>query len=335
VAFHLAVDALNLVADRRGMGRSTRRILGDWIDAAEVEITLMVRDSAHVATLSAEYPFAVRTLGDARQLRFDAVWYPWNGIRFEPDARKVVTFHDVFAFTQPHANPIARWREQRPIRRAIRIADAFTTVSGWSARELARTFDLDIDRFEVLPPICDDFWKPIAVEPAAQPYVLLVGGPNKRKNVGMLVEAFGRAFPARDVTLVVAGTLSEADEALLARAPLRHHRVRPNDVELRGLYAGAWAVAIPSFAEGYGVMALEAMSCGAPVVASDAAALPEACDGAALLVPPFDVELWRNALARVVSDDALRAQLRAQSLERGARIDRTAPSHLMLALLRQ
>ena len=57
-------------------------------------------------------------------------------------------------------------------------------------------------------------------------------------------------------------------------------------------------------------MVVEAMACGAPVVAADAAALPEACDGAALLVPPLDVIAWRDAMVHVDRDRDAREDLR-------------------------
>jgi glycosyltransferase involved in cell wall biosynthesis len=80
-------------------------------------------------------------------------------------------------------------------------------------------------------------------------------------------------------------------------------------------------------------MAVEAMSCGAPVIAADAAALPETCDGAALLVPPRDKDGWSAALRKVAEDDELRADLRRRSLERAARIDRHAPARRTYELL--
>ncbi|MGC2130382.1 MAG: glycosyltransferase, partial [Candidatus Aquilonibacter sp.] len=79
----------------------------------------------------------------------------------------------------------------------------------------------------------------------------------------------------------------------------------------------------------------EAMACGAPVIASDASALPEACDGAAKLVPPFDVNAWALALRAIADDADMRAVMRERSLARAARIDRNAPARLTLALLRR
>ena len=315
----VAVDAWNLVDDRRGMGRYVRRVLRDWREERGLEVTLIVRKAAHAAELSREFPYAVRR---ERRGSYDAVWYPWNALRFTlPGARSLVLFHDAFAFTHAHRSWIARHREQAPIRRALARADARSANSLWTAREFARLFGLDAASFTVIHPVPDPFWQP-AQAPQRPPFVLAVAGPEERKNIPTLKAAFARAFPAGGCELVIAGNVPGAT-------------IAPSDDELRALYSGALAVAVPSSAEGYGLMAVEAMACGAAVIASDASALPEACDGAALLVPPFDVEAWTRALRGVAEDDALRATLRGRSLARAARIDRSEPARLTLASLRR
>lgn len=328
----LAVDAWNLADDRRGMGRYVRRVLSDWSTQADLEITLIIRKLAHKEILEQEFPFAaVSTAHES----FDAAWYPWNAMRFElPRARSTVLFHDAFAFTRPHRDFIARWREQTPIRRAMERADERATNSHWSASELARVFKRDERDFTVIHPVPDPFWKPVGERHPAL-YVLVVAGPEERKNLPTLVRAFARAFPRGECELAIVGNVSANDLWLIERSGIRHERLRANDEVLRILYSGALAVAVPSSAEGYGLMAVEAMACGAPVIASNAAALPEACDGAAILVPPSDVEGWAFALERVVHDGTLRETMREQSLSRAARIDRSAPARLTLSLIRR
>ena len=328
----LAVDAWNLVDDRRGMGRYVRRVLNDWRGESDLEITLIVRKHPHVVPLRNEFPYAVEVgvLG-----QFDAAWYPWNAIRFDaPGSSSTVLFHDAFAFTRPHRDFIARWREQAPIRRAMERADARAVNSQWSAGELARTFKRDIADFTVIHPVPDPFWFPVDAR-SAERYVLVVGGPEERKNIPTLVRAFARAFAGAECKLLVVGNLSAKDAWQLERSGICHDRVSADDERLRELYSGALAVAVPSLAEGYGIMAVEAMACGAPVIASNASALPEACDGAAILVPPLEIEAWAFALERIVHDTTLRETMREQSLARAARIDRSEPARLTLALIRQ
>jgi len=298
--FRIAVDAINLAADRRGMGRYVRAILAAWDRDPDLEVTLLER------------PDVKRAMREP----FDAVWYPWNGIRFPARARKIVTIYDAFAFTEPHRQFVARLREQLPMRRAAREADAILTISAWSADEIVRELRVPRERIAVAAPVPDAFWQPVARE-ARAPFVLTVGGEEDRKNARTLRTAFAHAFPKGEVELV--------DTA--------EHR--PSDAELRALYVNALCVAVPSSAEGYGLPAVEAMACGAPVLAADAAGLPEACDGAAELIAPFDVDAWTRALRAMFDDPTARDRLRARSLVRAQRIDRAAPARITLELLRR
>lgn len=88
----------------------------------------------------------------------------------------------------------------------------------------------------------------------------------------------------------------------------------------------------PSWMEQYGRVAVEAMACGTPVVASDSGALPDVVGGAGLLVPPGDPAVLRAALLRLGTDPALAADLRARGLERAATTswDRVAADLLAL-----
>jgi glycosyltransferase involved in cell wall biosynthesis len=320
----LGVDAFNLAADRRGMGRLVRRTLEQLRAEPETEIVLISRSSHGDSA----------TPRDVRRLDLDAVWYPWNGMRFRPHARAIVTINDPFAFTYPHPEIVARWREQTPIRRAIRKADAIFTISEWGARELQRLFHVRDDRLRVVLPGADPFWHPVPAK-FAVPYVLFVGGPDARKNAAMLFAAYDEAFAGGGPELIAAGTLGETDEARFATLRAPHRRVAPSDEELRELYSGAIAVAVPSTAEGFGLPVIEAMACGAPVLASDAAALPEAAGGAALLLPPSERQSWADALRRIAGDEQLRCDLRARGLERVKQLDAGGIARALLECVRR
>ena len=99
------------------------------------------------------------------------------------------------------------------------------------------------------------------------------------------------------------GDVRLPDEPWLRRAG------RVTDTELRALYRGAAAVAIPSLHEGSGLPALEAFAAGAPVVAAAAGALPETCGDAAVLVDPLNVESIATGIDEAIShrDGLIRA----------------------------
>jgi glycosyltransferase involved in cell wall biosynthesis len=121
--------------------------------------------------------------------------------------------------------------------------------------------------------------------------------------------------------LVVAGPAHNDEAAVLAAAGSdpRVLRLRdPSDAELAWLYHHATLFAMPSRYEGFCIPLLEAMRAGCPVVAADAAAMPEVCGDAALLFAPGDEVALVKRMARLIGDDALRATLAVAGRERAA-----------------
>src|SRR3989454_1945196 len=115
--------------------------------------------------------------------------------------------------------------------------------------------------------------------------------------------------------VVVGGMEHGADDirGAVRRARLEEAVIFPGHVpmeDLRVLYSSSALFAFPSLYEGFGMPVLEAMACGAPVVSSNAASLPEMAGDAALLVDPRDPEAWAQAMTRVFEDANLRDDLR-------------------------
>jgi glycosyltransferase involved in cell wall biosynthesis len=329
----LGIDAINLLADDRGMGRLVRGMLQHL--AARSELTLLVgraRDARAIATaLPASIAFAPLRAARARN-RFDAVWFPWNAIRFRTASPALVTIHDDFAFRFPARGFVARCREQGPIRRAVREADRLITISRWSRDAIAERFGVPPDRIGILPlapnPI---FFPAVESSPLNRPFVLVVAGSEPRKNLRDFAGIFGEAFPDGDVVLVVAGDPDRRDRRLLRR--LGAHVQSADDAALRTLYRTARAVAVPSLAEGYGLVAAEAQACGAPVIASNASALPETVGEGGALVAPDDRAGWIATLRDVVGDEGRNARLRAAGVARWAFSSRDVAAQSLLSQL--
>lgn len=327
----LGVDALNLAADRRGMGRYVRLVLRG-LKSLEIQFRLIA--PGPVSGEDAKFAADWIALPDLPKTHLDAVWYPWNGIRFKAPAPSIVSIYDAFAFTFPAHNLIARWREQRPIRRAARTADRVTTISRWSAQQLHVQLDIPPDSIAVLSPVIDSFWHRVPSD-SAKDAILFVAGPEERKNARFLFAAFDHAFADRSVELIVIGKLNPPDAAAFKKMRGRRRHISADDARLRELYSSALAVAVPSFAEGYGMPVIEAMACGAPVIAANAAALPEAADGAALMVQPNDYPAWIAALQRITRDRQLQEDLRRAGFARIAKLDPCGPAKGIASLAQE
>jgi glycosyltransferase involved in cell wall biosynthesis len=336
----IAVDAANLARDRRGMGRIARGVIRAALAETSVELTLLIERRADADSARAEFPAArVAPPASARRRgRYDVVWYPFNGMRFPSVAPTLVTMHDAFAFTEAHPEWIARRREQAPIRRAARCATRILTDSEWSRAELARELGLDAGKIHVIHPSPDPFWFPapggeLPVPLSGARIVLLVGARERRKNARLALEAAALALHAPAELLVVAGELSKRDRAFARKRRIPAGEIAAGDETLRTLYRKAALVLVPSFAEGFGLVAVEAMACGAAVVAGDASALPEATGGAALLLSPQEPRAWAAAIRRLLDDPAELTALRARGAARFAYADRAASAAATLALL--
>lgn len=163
-------------------------------------------------------------------------------------------------------------------------------------------------------------------------YLLFFGTLEPRKNLGGLLEAYGRLIarnPQAPPLLLVGRAVPQSAPILAAiqQAPFAGrviHRGYVADAERPGLYAGATALVLPSFAEGFGLPVLEAMTVGVPVVASDRGALPEVVGDAGLLVSPDDTDELAAALQRVVTDARLAQALGARGARRALMFDWTA-----------
>jgi glycosyltransferase involved in cell wall biosynthesis len=141
-----------------------------------------------------------------------------------------------------------------------------------------------------------------------------VGARYHYKNFNGLIQAFGEAGLYRSHKLVSftaqslgAGEFTAMDRAGVPRGSVV--RASGDDRVLARYYAGADALAFPSFYEGFGIPLLEAMRCSCPIVTSNTSSLPEVAGDAAIYCDPKDVQSISGALVRVASSEATRALL--------------------------
>ncbi|HET6373201.1 MAG TPA: glycosyltransferase family 1 protein, partial [Candidatus Polarisedimenticolia bacterium] len=156
-------------------------------------------------------------------------------------------------------------------------------------------------------------------------YLLHTGGHDPVKNLPRLLDAFTRlVVGGRDLGLVIAGEHTRHTGLIIERAARLRVLQRvslPGFVareDLVALYRGAAALVYPSSAEGFGLPILEAMTCGTPVIAGRAGALPEVGGDACLYADPEDTSAIAEAVARVVDDPSLSGDLSRRGKARAA-----------------
>jgi glycosyltransferase involved in cell wall biosynthesis len=166
-------------------------------------------------------------------------------------------------------------------------------------------------------------------------YLLHVGSGAPRKRLDLLFEAFAAARADHPDVLLVqqGGALTPELRERVKKLGLEDVLVQPPPMDRRHLaqlYRGAALVALPSDAEGFGLPLIEALACGAPVLASDIPILREVGGGAASFVRAGDVSAWSAAISLHLKDPA-RAPPRAERLERAEAFSWAAHARTILA----
>lgn len=332
--FHVLVNAINDNAVPRGPDRYLLELLprlcavdsglrvtlahAPWQAAfADAEFGPQVRKlpvaaprtpAARLVWQAVEFPRIANRLDVQVTFLPNLIWTP--GLR----GPSVMTAHDLLHFRYPEKfGRIKAALLRRVIRLALGRSDAVIAVSEFTASDVIRFGGVPRNRIVT---ISEGGPSPTRrSNAAAQKVFLFVGKLERTKGITDLIHAFLHSdyLTRSGYRLVIVGPDGNARDEVAAAMRGREDRVlRPGfvaEAELQDLYRTCRGFVFPSVAEGFGLVVLEAMAHGAPVIAARATSLPEVVGEAGLLVPPNDVDALKEAMERLAQDDALYARL--------------------------
>jgi glycosyltransferase involved in cell wall biosynthesis len=327
------VDGRPLVPPRSGIGVHTAEIAGRLdvtpppLIASHTEITNKQGiERCHFRVDRAPngilwQQFVLPKIADA-----DVLWGPHGTIPVALRIPAVVTLHDFSSVTMPGRHLLKTVMSfnlfiSQSLDRAKRVA----AVSKMIAEEAVRWFGVPRRLIEIVPNGVDDFFQP---GDESGDFILFVSTLEPRKGIDDLVAVWD-SLPEPRPPLMICG-----DPGWRVRVPSGIDVTGWVDRErLRALYQRARIFVYPSRYEGFGIPPLEAMACGAPVIATRTGAIPDYAEGAALLIDPGDRQALRQSILRLLGDEPLRRELRARGIERSKQFRWDRSAKLMTDLL--
>jgi glycosyltransferase involved in cell wall biosynthesis len=261
--------------------------------------------------------------------------------KFNPAIPTAVTLYDLIPMELPDLYLTDEGRRQHYLRHAqsLKRADLLLAISEFTAKTANDLLNIADEKLTVIGGGVDTFFQPTNSIAKNQntpvinrmidlginlPYLLYTGGGEPRKNLVNLINAFGLLTIRSNLQMVVLGKVESADRENAIRSLKRLGLSEQTIVflnyisqeDLLLLYHHCELYVFPSLSEGFGLPALEAMACGAPVIASNCSSIPEIVNRGEILFDPKNPEDISAHIATVLSNPELRNDLRAWGLER-------------------
>ena len=352
MALRVLVDATDVPTDRGALGRYVDGLIGALTGTGiDLAVACQLGDEDRYGRLA---PGAVIVHGPvglahrserlaweqsglpvvAEQVGADVIHMPNYSMPLRPGRPTVVTIHDLAFFTDPERyTPMSGMSLKSATKTAARQATRLIVPSNATRDELVRVLSIDPGRIDVAYHGVDHrlFHRPDEAQVSkvtarlglhGKPYVAFLGSLTPRKNAPSLVRGWAAAVgdlenPPALVLAGGGGWSEELDEAI-ASVPARLRLIRPGYLpfaDLPGFLGGALVVAAPSRGEGFGLPVLEAMACGAPVLTTYRASLPEVGGEAVAYTEP-DADAIAVALRALLDNPERREALAAAGYAR-------------------
>jgi alpha-1,3-rhamnosyl/mannosyltransferase len=353
----IGLDAIPLTEPRAGVGHYTYELARALADASPGDEFELIYPSSYPSVNLEERERLPSNLKEV-QVRVGALGRRWwsaglpryaarrgfrlfHGTNYEVPlwggATRVLTIHDLSLLSHPETHERRRvWRARQRLPLMARAADAVVTPTEAVRREVCSRLLANPSKVFAVHEAARECFRPMDRREAEDvlrglglsgEFLLAVGTIEPRKNLATLVRAFEevlRERPESALRLVVAGGRGWLSGPLfesLEKSPARGRVVLAgyvSDEQLRALYTACVAFVYPSLYEGFGLPPLEAMSCGAPVVAGDTPAVAEVSGGAARLFDPRDANELARALLELLDHEPARHALSEAGLRRAA-----------------
>jgi glycosyltransferase involved in cell wall biosynthesis len=333
------VDALNCKPDQGGIRTYTKSVCRELARRDQISL-IVVTSTVDFDGLRADViraPLATRSArgraiwrerylaGCIRSAAADVVFSPTPELPIrQMSVPAVMVVHDVGPAVAPDLYGRKRWiRYHSLLPRALKRATTVVCVSEATRIALGVAFDVR-ERCVVIGEGAPDVEPRCDEASAGMPtYVLYVGSLYQHKNLPTLARAWASNDALSHLQLRVVGPTDDARGISRLRSAAEEAGVDlivegfVSSAGLAQLHRHAAAVALPSLYEGFGLTALEALTYGAPLVASAIPAVAEVVGDAAVLVSePTSPVAWGDALVSVISDNSRRADLRTRGVER-------------------
>lgn len=267
-----------------------------------------------------------------------------------PSTHTLLTVHDLTFVRVPNAaSPRLKAYLDAVVPRSVAAANHILADSHATKADLIESYATPEDKITVLHSGVDRRFRRVddaAIEGALRKfglerarYVLSVGTVQPRKNYSRVIKALAALREVGlDLHYVIAGASGWLEDEM--RRTIKGARMKDrvhllglvDDCELPALYSGARMLAMASLYEGFGLPVLEAMACGAPVIASNLSSLPEVAGNAALLVDPYDTAAIREAILKLETDTECRRRLIAAGHEQARRFTWTRAARRLKAI---
>jgi glycosyltransferase involved in cell wall biosynthesis len=352
----IGIDGLPLTEVLTGIGHYTNELarhLGLEWPADEIEV---VSPRAFVSSMNADAgpPANVRFVRSRVSLwnrRWWSIGLPryvrrhsldvFHGTNFEVPLQRVcptvLTVHDLSMLLHADTQERKLVRRAQPrLPRMARAATMIVTPTETVRQEVHQYLQIPLDRIVAVPEAARGCFRPLAAGRTLEArkrfgigkdFLLFVGTIEPRKNLAILLAAFEAVRRQRQrpqLQLVIAGRKGWLVDDLLStlkRSPAAEQIVLTgylSDDDLCALYSSCAAFVYPSVYEGFGLPPLEAMACGAPVIASRIPAIQEVVGSAARLFGPGSVTELTTVIIEMLSSEVLRQTLGNAGAKRAA-----------------